>query len=197
MYNLPTTVKVKDREFHIRDSGDFRMVLDCFSALQDENLSEDYRVLASLIIFYNEFESEADVLNAKDYAEDLVKEMFRFINAGQSQSPGADAGTQVIDWEGDAQIICAAVNNVAKTEVRTLQYLHWWTFLGYYMSVGESVLSTVVSIRHKLCKHKKLEKWEQDFKKDNPNYFVWKKTSVQDREAENLVRELWNKGGNR
>ena len=40
MYSLPTTVKVKDREFHIRDKGDYRMVLDCFSALQDEELSE-------------------------------------------------------------------------------------------------------------------------------------------------------------
>jgi len=197
MYRLPTTVTVRDREFHIRDSGDFRMVLDCFSALQDEELSEDYRVLASLLIFYNEF-SDLDDLDAnREYVGDLTKEMFKFINAGEEQSPGADSGAQLIDWEGDAQMVCAAVNNVAKTEVRTIEYLHWWTFLGYYMSVGESVLSTVVGIRDKLCKHKKLEKWEQDFKKANPKYFVWKKTSVQDREAENLVRELWNKGGDK
>ena len=197
MYELPTTITVKDREFHIRDSGDFRMVLDCFSALQDEELSEDYRVLASLLIFYNEFSSETDLANYKEYVEGLVKEMFLFMNAGQEQSPGADAGYSVIDWEGDSQMICAAINNVAQTEVRSIKYLHWWTFLGYYMSVGESVLSTVVNIRSKLCKHKKLEKWEQEFKKNNPRYFVWKKSTVEDRETENLVRNLWNKGGDK
>ena len=195
MYRLPTTIKVKDREFHIRDSGDYRMVLDCFSALQDEELSEDYRVLASLIIFYNEFESLDDLKKFEPYIEDLAKEMFRFINQGQDESPGADAGVQLIDWDGDSQMICAAINNVAKMEVRAVEYLHWWTFLGYYLSVGESVLSTVVSIRDKISKHKKLEKWEQEFKKNNPKYFVWKKTTVKDREAEGLIRELWNKGG--
>ena len=195
MYSLPTTVTVNDRTFHIRNSGDFRMVLDCFAALQDEELSEDYRVLASLLIFYNEFNSIEELRDYEEYLGDLTKEMFKFINIGQDQSPGADAGAQLIDWEGDSQMICAAINNVAKTEVRTIEYLHWWTFMGYYMSVGESVLSTVVGIRDKLCKHKKLEKWEREFKKNNPKYFVWKKSSVQDREMENLVRELWNGGG--
>lgn len=197
MYSLPTTVTVKDRTYHIRESGDFRMVLDCFSALQDEELSEDYRVLASLLIFYNEFTEITDIRAHEDYIDGLVTEMFKFMNVGQDQSPGADVGSQVIDWEGDSQMICAAVNNVAKTEIRSIEYLHWWTFLGYYMSVGESVLSTVVGIRDKICKHKKLEKWEQEFKKNNPGYFVWKRTSVQERETENLVRELWNKGGDK
>lgn len=197
MYRLPTTVTVKGREFHIRDSGDFRMVLDCFSALQDEELSEDYRVLASLLIFYNEFSTIDDIEEVRDYTEGLVKEMFLFMNTGQEQSPGADSGNSLVDWEGDSQMICAAVNNVAKTEIRSIPYLHWWTFLGYYMSVGESVMSTVIGIRSKLCKHQKLEKWEQEFKKNNPSYFVWRKTSVADREAENIVRNLWNKGGDK
>ena len=54
MYELPTSVCVNDKEFQIRNNGDFRMVLDCFNALGDEELGEDYRFLASLIIFYNE-----------------------------------------------------------------------------------------------------------------------------------------------
>ena len=195
MYSLPTTVKVKDREFHIRDKGDYRMVLDCFSALQDEELSEDYRVLASLLIFYNECDSLEDTLVYEEYLPDLVKEMFKFINAGQEKSPGANAGGSVIDWEGDSQMICAAINNVAKIEIRAVEYCHWWTFLGYYMSVGKSVMSTVVNIRSKIIHHKNLEKWEKDFKRDNPDYFNWRKTTAEERAVENLVRELWNKGG--
>lgn len=193
MYRLPTTVNVKDKQFHIRDKGDFRMVLDCFAALQDEEMSEDFRVLTSLLIFYNEFSDIEDIGEYSDYAEDLIKEMFRFFDCGQEGSPGANRDVSLIDWEKDSTMICSAVNNVAKQEIRSVEYVHWWTFLGYYMSIGESVMSTVVGIRDKLVHHKKLEKWEQEFKRNNPNYFVWRKSTVQDREAENLVRELWNK----
>lgn len=195
MYSLQTSVIIDDKEFNITQNGDFRMVLDCFNALNDEELSEDLRVLASLLIFYNEFNSIEDIEKEKDILEQLVTEMFLFFNCGQKESPGASNDYSLIDWDKDAQLICAAVNKVANTEIRSVQYLHWWTFMGYYVSIGESVLSTIVGIRNKIVKHKKLEKWEQEFKRENPNYFVWKSTTIQDRDSENLIRELWNQGG--
>jgi len=195
MYSLPITVIIRDKQFHIRNNGDFRMVLDCFNALTDETLSEDLRVLASLLIFYNEFDSYQSLVPYQDDLEELVTEMYKFFNCGDKESPGAHTKHALIDWEKDEQMICSAINNVANKEVRSIEYLHWWTFLGYYMSVGESVLSTVVSIRNKIVSHKKLEKWEQEFRKENPEYFNWKSKTVEERETENLIRELWNKGG--
>lgn len=195
MYSLQTSVVIGDKEFHITNDGDFRMVLDCFSALGDEEMSEDYRVLASLLIFYNEFNSVDDIMKYENDLEQLIKEMYKFFNCGQDKSPGAEMNRVLIDWDKDSQIICSAINHVANTEIRASKYLHWWTFMGYYISVGESVLSTVVGIRNKIVTHKKLEKWEKDYKKDNPEYFVWKSTTVQDRDTENLIRELWNQGG--
>ena len=194
MYRLPTKVIVDGLEFNIRERGDFRMVLDCFKALQDEELSEDYRVLASLLIFYNELNDYDDLRQYEPQVQKLVEEMYRFINGGEANSPGAERDVTLVDWEQDAQIVCAAVNNVAKQEIRSVEYLHWWTFLGYYMSIGQSVLSTVVSIRDKIAHHKKLEKWEKDFKKDNPKYFVWRQTA-KEQDLNNLVRDIWNKGG--
>ena len=194
MYGLPTKVTVDDLEFNIRKRGDFRMVLDCFKALQDEELSEDYRVLASLLIFYNEFNDLEDLQEYEPQLNGLVKEMYRFINGGEESSPGAERDTTLVDWEQDSQIVCAAINNVANTEIRSVEYLHWWTFLGYYMSIGQSVLSTVVSIRDKIAKHKKLDDWEKEFKKNNPKYFVWRQTA-QEQDLNNLVRDIWNKGG--
>lgn len=194
MYRLPTKVTVNGLEFNIRERGDFRMVLDCFNALQDEELSEDYRVLASLLIFYNEFNDLADLRPHSDYLTDLVKEMYKFINGGEESSPGAERDVQLVDWEQDASMVCAAVNNVAKQEIRSIEYLHWWTFLGYYMSIGQSVLSTVVSIRDKIAHHKKLEDWEKEFKRNNPKYFVWRQTA-KEQDLNNLVRDIWNKGG--
>ena len=61
------------------------------------------------------------------------------------------------------------------------------------MSVGQSVLSTVVSIRDKVYRGKKLDKWEQDFKKENPQFFVRKQPTIE-REFEKELRNLWNGG---
>ena len=193
MYSLPTSVTVRDKVFTITNKGDYRVILDCFSALQDNELGEDYRVLASLLIFYNEFTCYADVLEYFDYVQDLITEMYKFFNCGATESIGAKVNYTVINWDSDEQIICSAINKVARCEVRSLPYLHWWTFMGYYNSVGESVLATVVGIRNKIMKHKPLEKWEQEFKRDNPDYFNWNSQLITDRDAEKVIRELWNK----
>lgn len=199
MYSLQTTTTIEVNNqlhtFSITNQGDFRMVLDCFNALGDEKLSEDYRVLACLLIFYNELNSYEDLETYKDCLEFLIKDMYKFFNGGEEQVRGIVTHDPLIDWEGDSQMIVAAINNVAHKEIRTAEYLHWWTFLGYYISVGESLLSTVVSIRSKIVKNKTLEKWEKEFKRDNPQYFVWKRTTVEDREAEDIIRTLWNQGG--
>lgn len=194
MYGLPTKVTIDGLDFNIRDRGDFRMVLDCFNALQDVELSEDYRVLASLLIFYNELNDLDSLQKYEPQINDLVKEMYRFINGGEDNSPGAERDVSLVDWEQDSQLVCAAINNVAHTEIRAVEYVHWWTFLGYYMSIGQSVLSTVVSIRDKIAHHKKLEDWEKEFKKNNPKYFVWRQTA-KEQDLNNLVRDIWNKGG--
>ena len=86
MYSLQTSVDINGHKYNITDNGDFRMVLDCFSALGDEKLSEDYRVLASLLIFYNELNSFDDLAKHQDDLEELVKGMFKFFNCGQDPS---------------------------------------------------------------------------------------------------------------
>ena len=193
MYELPTTVDIDGNIFHIRRKGDFRVILDCFAALQDDELDKEYKILTAIIIFYEEFGSLEDTNKYGEFLEKLTLEMFKFINCGQDNQRGAASEISLINWEDDSQIICAAVNNVAKQEVRILEYLHWWTFLGYYMSVGQSVLSTVVSIRDKVYRGKKLDKWEQDFKKENPQFFVRKQPTIE-REFEKELRNLWNGG---
>ena len=192
MYDLPTSIIVGDKEFNIREAGDFRVVLDCFSALGDIEMGENFRVLASLIIFYEDFTEESVSEFTEEELTELVKEMYKFFNCGQE-----DEGTnspKLIDCDKDSQMIMSAINNVAGKEVRAEKYIHWWTFIGYYMSIGESVLATVVSIRNKILKGEKLEKWEQKFRTENPNYFNWNSKSIEEQELDELVHELWNKG---
>ena len=191
MYELPTSVTVDGREYTITNNGDFRMVLDCIEALRDDEMSEDFRVLASLLIFYNEFDSVDDILRL-DAPEKLVEEMYKFINLGKLDTIKNKQDYMLIDWESDSQMICSGINNVIHKEIRAIEYVHWWTFIGYYMAIGESTLATVVNIRNKMCKHKKLEKWERDFKRENPEYFNWKSQTVEAREADRIIREIWN-----
>lgn len=194
MYEIPTTVKVGSTEYPIRNKGDYRMVLDCFSALQDAGLNSKDRLICSLIIFYEDINCIADINKFEDLEEAATK-MFDFFNCGRAQTIGKRMNHKLIDWEQDSQIICSAINKVANTEVRAEPYIHWWTFMGYYSAVGESLLSTIVSIRDKIVKGKKLEKHERTFRQENPEYFIWNTGSIADAEADELFNELWNKGG--
>lgn len=192
MYEIPTQIKVNDKTYAIRNRGDFRMVLDCFNCLADEELTKEERLVGCLIIFYEDLNSIDDVL--KIDVESAVEEMYKFFNCGQLESSTPVQNYKLIDWEQDSQMICSAINKVAGKEIRFEPYLHWWTFMGYYSSVGESMLSTVVSIRYKMARGKKLEKYETEFKRENPQYFVWNSKTVEQKEADALVKELWNSG---
>jgi len=193
MYDLPTSIYVEDKEYKIREAGDFRVVLDCFSALGDIELGETDRVLASLIIFYDNFTEESVLSLDEEVTLELIKEMYKFFNCGQEDDSDVPS-PKLIDWEKDSQMIMSAVNNVAGKEVRAEKYIHWWTFTGYYMSVGESVLATVVSIRNKIVHSEKLEKWEKKFQAEHPNYFVWNSKTIEEQELDALMYELWDNG---
>lgn len=192
-YTLPISVYVNGQEYTIRKKGDFRMVLDCFEALNDIELTKSARLITCLIIFYEDFNSIEDINEHPNDVEELVKKMVEFFNIDQPEDAcGKSVNYKLIDWQQDAPIICSAVNKVAGKEIRAEEYLHWWTFLGYYMSVGESALSTIVSIRSKIIKGKKLEKYEQEFKRDNPQYFKWNSKTAEEMELDRLAMEMWN-----
>ena len=105
-----------------------------------------------------------------DFSPALRGEGMRFLAdfiagpGGVGDGAGAGAGApRLLDWRQDAALIAADVNRVAGCEVRALPYLHWWTFLACFNAIGEGQLSTVVGIRDKLRRGKKLEPWEQEY----------------------------------
>jgi len=191
MYSLQTSVEVNQASFAIRNKGDFRMVLDCFEALNDTELTPVERMYSALIIFYEDLNSLEDIFEYKDYLTELENSMMTFFNGGDSDVQSNTHNYKLIDWDKDSNLICSAINNVAKQEIRALDYLHWWTFLGYYISIGECLLSTVVSIRYKIAKNEKLEKHEKKFRQDNPEYFNIDLRTSEQKEADDYVKGLW------
>lgn len=191
MYELPTELEIAGEYYDIRKRGDYRMVLDVFSVLEDNSITHSERIIDALILFYEDFNSMDDVLACSDI-EEFVSAMFKFFNADRQD--GGRNNRKLIDWEQDSALITSAINNVAGKEIRAEEYLHWWTFMGYYMAVGESTLSTIIGIRDKILKGKKLEKWERDFRNENPQYFTWNHESVDDKEANEWIMSMWNNG---
>ena len=193
MYEIPQSICINGVEHPIRNKGDYRMVLDCFEVLNDSNLSDDERSLGCLMIFYGDIETIDDIMKLQDL-ETAAKEMQIFFNCGQTESPGMTVNYKLIDWKQDSQLICSAINKVSGKEIRFEPYMHWWTFMGYYLAIGESPLSHIVGIRSKMMKGKKLEKHEQEFKRNNPQYFTWDSSLVTKKEDDKLVKQLWNSG---
>ena len=76
-----------------------------------------------------------------------------------------DTVKQLRAWgrEQDAPLIAADINKAAGCDVRTLPYLHWWSFLALFDAIGEGSFATVVAIRDKLRRGRRLENWELDF----------------------------------
>ena len=190
-YDLPVEIEVNGKNYPITNRGDFRMVIDCFSALNDEEIPKYMRLNDALIIFYEDINSDADIAYIfGEHKEEAVKKMFSFFNCNQLEA-GLKVNYKLIDWEQDAQLVCAAVNTVAQTEVRSAPFLHWFTFMGHYISVGDSVLASVIGIRFKKARGKKLEKYEREFIQNNPQYFTSKAELEEQEEAEAWLKKNW------
>ena len=156
IFDLPTALEVGGRSWDI--VTDYRDVLRVLMAFEDPELSEAEKAHVCLYNLYVDLE---------DMPQELLQAAFdaaiRFIDHGE----GSDHGPRTMDWEQDAPLIFPAVNSVAGCEVRALDYLHWWTFLGYFMEIRDSTAATVFSLRQKKARGKKLEKWEKEFWEQN------------------------------
>lgn len=200
MYELPTSITIEDKQYGIRKAGDFRVILDCFTALQDIELPKEERLITALEIFYGDvlyLDRESGITNlfelfgTPERFEAAVKGMYLFFSCNQ-ESTGNTVNYKLLDWDKDSQMIASAVNKVAGFEVRSAEYIHWWTFLGYYGAVGKSTLSTVIGIRQKMVTGKKLEKYEKEFVMQSPQFFDWDSSTVEQKEAQALGDAIWN-----
>ena len=191
MYELPKTVEVSGKSYKIRNGADYRTIIGVIDVCEDPELTQEEKTVSAFIIFYDDINDYEDIIDIfGNEAKEAMQAMMKFISYNYDDELASSAKVKLIDWVQDESLIVSGVNGVAKTEIRELKYLHWWTFLSYYMAIGDGPLATVVSIRNKLAKGKKLEKYEQEFRRENPAYFRWKNEEI---EGRNLIESIWNK----
>ena len=192
-WSLPTSLNVGGKEYPIRT--DFRVVLDILQSMNDpdifdpgmtEDEKKEEKVLTMLQILYIDF----DKMRPAEW-EEAAKKACDFIDCGIGSSDNGKK-PQLMDWGHDAPIILPAVNKVAGKDVRSAKYMHWWTFMGFYMEIGESTFSAIVGIRDKKAHGKKLEKWETEFYKNNKSLVdLNKKGNQRSEEEKAALRELF------
>lgn len=157
-YDLPSSLTIGGRAYSIR-SG-WRAVLDIFAALNDPELEEDGKIIAMLTILF----PDHDQIPKKDIPEAIARAC-EFLDCGHRQD--SDKKPRLLDWQQDAALIMPAVNNVAGRDVRSCPDMHWWTFWGMFMGIEGGLFGSVLRIRQKKAKGKKLDKAEEEFYREN------------------------------
>ncbi len=148
---LPKSLEIGGNQYRIR--SDFRVALLIFEAFNDTELNDYEKVQVCLKCLYEEIPADT---------ETAYRQATWFLDGGNiPKSP--QNHRKVFDWKQDESLIFSAVNKSAGFEVRSAEYVHWWTFLGYFSEIGEGLFSQVVNIRTKKSRGKKLEKWEREF----------------------------------
>lgn len=184
LWELPQEAQVGGRVYPV--NADYRDVLDIIAHLTDRERDEGTALYIALALFYEGFEAMPEC----DYPE-AAAWLFRFISGGEEEG-GQRPGHKTIDWEQDRAMIVADVNKAAGCEIRALPFCHWWTFLAWFNGIGEGQLSTVVSIREKRRKGKKLTDWERDYYREHKGRVDFRKKYTEEEleEQERLKRLL-------
>lgn len=188
VWNFPTSLNIGGVEYEIRT--DYRVVLDLLIALNDPELSDsDNKMSAymqSRVILEIMFPDWDNI--PQEHIQEALDKVAEFIDMGigdDSKKP------KTMDWEQDAPIIIPAINKVLNKEIRAEKYMHWWTFLGAYMEIGEGLFSNIIHIRQKKTKGKKLEKWEQEFYKENKSLIDFQHKEKRSNEEKEMLRDYF------
>lgn len=180
--SLPKSLNINGTEYAIR--SDFRDVLKIVCAFSDPELENEEKIYICLFILYEDFEE----LPKDDY-EAAFNAALEFID--HSSSKNDKKSFRIMDWEQDENIMFPAINKVAGFETRSVDYLHWWSFMGYFMEISDGVFSHILSLRAKKAKNKKLEKWEREYWQANKDICVLKpKLTAEEQAAKDRLNAM-------
>lgn len=180
--SLPKQLNINGTDRAIR--SDFRVALLIFQACADPELTDQEKAMAMIECLYEDFEN----IDPEDHQEANDQAAW-FLEGGGALDNDHQQAKKVMDWEQDEKMIFASVNKIAGYETRAVDYMHWWTFLGYFNEIGEGLFTTVISIRQKKDKGKRLEKHEQEFYRENPSLIDIKVKLTAEEQAE---KDYWN-----
>lgn len=174
---LPVALKIGEKSYRI--DPDFRTALNICTAFSDPELTDREKAFICLNDLYEDFSAIP-----KRHAAEALERAYWFIGGGDELGEGSVHRVRILDWQQDERLIFPAVNKAAGYETRAVPYLHWWSFLGLFGEIGEGLFSTVLHIRSKKAKGKRLEKWERDFLSENRKLVEIQRKYTKEEQAE-------------
>lgn len=159
MYDLPKSLDVCGTVYEIR--SDYRAVLDICTAFSDIDLSDQEKAFVALQIMYVDFEDMPP-----EHYKEALKQCLWFIDLGEEEQQ-TTSNLKLMDWDQDFKYIVSPVNRVVGQDIRSVEYLHWWSFIAAYYEIGECLFAQIVSIRSKKAKGKQLDKSEREWYRNN------------------------------
>lgn len=181
--SLPKALDVNGSSYDI--NPDYRNILRIFEAFNDPQLSEREKAYICLKRLYRESIADEDI-------EEAIHKAYWFCDGGDTPKTKPEK-VRTLDWAHDESMIMPAVSKaVGVIDIRELEYMHWWTFLGAFGEIGEGLFSTVIHIRHKQAQGKKLDKWEKEFYSKNKELvkIVTAKEQAEIDETEEFLKTL-------
>lgn len=176
--DLPYSLTVDGQQKEI--NCDFRDIILILNAFNDPELTPQEKTMIMLTNLYVD-----DWTSFKDVNE-AVTQAVKFIDWGKEYSEKENS-PRIMDWEQDYNLIISAVNTkISVIDIRELDFVHWWTFLGYFSERGECQFSTFTEIRDNLNKGRPLERWQKETLRNNRDQIILKHKS-----AEKFENELW------
>lgn len=176
---LPKQLNINGTNRAIR--SDYRVALLIFEAFNDPELTDQERAAIMLDCLFEDLDS----IPPEDIHEAVSMATWYLDGGSASDNSSKHQQTKkVMDWEQDEKLIFSSINKVAGYETRAVDYLHWWTFLGFFNEIGEGLFTTVINIRQKKNKRRSLEKHEEEFYRENRHLVDIKKRYTADEQAE-------------
>lgn len=195
MYDLPTSVIVCGVEYAIR--SDYRAILDICIALADPEFTNEEKAYLALFIFYPAVEGyeeqgpngePVEIKMPPEHYNEALKRCYRFIDCDAVEDKTRRKAPRLVDWEKDFQYIIAPINRACGHEVRSVEYMHWWTFIAAFYEIGDCTFAQIVRIRDKKARGKPLDKADREWYRKN-RHLVDIKTSYTETEKELL--KMW------
>lgn len=176
---LPETLPINGRQYAI--NADFRNILRIFEAFGDALLTPEEKAFICVKRLYCE-----EI--PKRCLEEAIRKAYWFCDGGDMPKTEPEK-VRTMDWNHDESILFPAISKAAGiVDVRSLPFMHWWTFLGLFGEIGDGLFSTVMHIRQKKIKGKKLEKWEREFLTRNKELVILR--SAEEQAAINETEEF-------
>ena len=180
---LPSSVKIDGTEYEI--NSDFRTSVLFSLLMEDDNLSEEEKVLQALNLYYPVVPNNL---------EKVIEQIKWFYSCGKLDNPIGNkkvraSSKKVFDFEVDANYIYSAFMSQYRIDLQVIEELHWWKFKALLEGLKEdNKLSKIIEYRSvDLSKIK--DKEQRKFYKDMQKQYSLNKESKEDLK----LLEEWNK----